>query len=109
MIYSPRMDLFLQQPVAAAAIHFVNAALAFASAIGISSAVSMNRGARMNVAWVLIAAGLILIGISQASVALEAMGLPLLPDWDGIKAGLGLLLVLIGALHGRSLLKKALK
>lgn len=109
MIYSSHMDPFLQQPGVTAAIHFINAALAFASAIGISSAVSMNRGARMNVAWVLTAIGLILIGTSQASVALEAIGLPLLPDWDGIKAGLGLLLILIGVLYGRRLLKRALK
>lgn len=100
---------FLEQPSFLMALHAVNACVAFAAAIGISSAISMNRGAKVNLAGVMVAVGIILIGLAEANLAFKAMGLPLMPGWDGIKTGAGLLLTLAGVLYGRRLLKKAVR
>jgi hypothetical protein len=99
----------LTEPWVSAAVHGAGAAAAFAAALTLSSAAHMNRGAKANRALILIAIGTILFGLGEGNRALTAAGMPLLPEWDGIKALAGVLLVLFGAAYWRALLKDALR
>lgn len=81
---------------------------AFLSALLLSSAIRMNKGAKSNVAWVSIALGLILVGVSEAGAALSRAGFSLLERWGDFLMTAGLLCILLGVVLWRRLVKKAL-
>jgi len=87
--------------------HGVASAPAFLATLLISSAVRANKGAKANRAWVAVALGLILIGVSEGSKLTTYLGFPLLENWDGLMNSVGAVLILFGALIWRGIVKKA--
>lgn len=102
-------ETLLESASFAATLHAVSAAAAFAAALAISSAVLLNKGAKSNLSWLLIAVGLVLIGLAQGNEFLALMDLPNLGKWEDLKTFAGLLLILAGAWYWRHLLKKLVK
>ena len=91
------------------AVPAATALICLASALVISSLVFLNKGAKMNAAWSLIAVGLLCIGVSEGDAAMTVLGLPNLSSArDLIRLG-GASLVLFGVAYGRSLIKRLLK
>ena len=91
------------------AVPIATALLCLASALGIASAVLLNRGAKVNVAWSLVAVGLAAIGITEGDRVLAVLGLPNLTELRDVIRLCGALLVFSGVLYGRDLLKRLAK
>lgn len=89
------------------AAYGVASASAFLATLVLSSAVRTNKGAKANRAWVAVALGLILIGVSEGSKLTTHLGFPLLENWDGLMNSAGAVLILLGALIWRGVVKKA--
>ena len=90
------------------AMHAIACMSAFIAALVLSSAMRLNKGARSNVAWGLIALGLILIGLSEGGRLAAHLGYNFVEEWDHLLMVIGMPLVLLGAILYRRLLKKAL-
>jgi hypothetical protein len=74
------------------------------------SIIRVNRGAKANPAWILIASGFLLLGIDFAIIFLGMLTIiPYLGVIFSVVPLVGLLLVLSGLLYWRSLLKKLVK
>jgi len=80
-----------------------------ASAIGIVSLVLLNKGAKVNMAWGLIAAGLLANGLAEGDRVLAALGLTDLKGLRDVARLCGALLIFGGVLYGRDLLKRLVK
>ena len=92
-----------------ALMHGGAAVLALATALLISSAMRMNKGAKINRSWLLIAIGLILIFLAEGNKFLGVMKYPSFDRWDEVKMFAGMLFMLLGILHWRGLLKGMLR
>lgn len=83
--------------------------LCFASALGLLSLVSSNKGARINLTWILLAFALICFGAAEGGRVLLSLSLADIVPWEPVLRALGALLALIGVLYGRRLFKELLK
>jgi hypothetical protein len=92
-----------------AVVHAAGALLAFGTALGLSSVAFLNKGAKVNLAWILSAVGLISVGLAQASLFMEESGFPSYSAWEAPLSAGGLLLILIGVLYARRLIRKLMK
>ena len=91
------------------AIPAATALFCLASCITILNAAFLNRGAKVNIGWSLIAVGLFLIAAAYVDRVLEAFGLPNLSAWRDLAVLIGALLVFCGTAYGRDLLKRLVK
>lgn len=80
-----------------------------ASVLGISSLVLYNKGAKVNLAWSLVAFGLFAVGISEGDRVFESLGLPNLSDFRLVVRLIGALLIFGGVLYGRDIYKRLVK
>lgn len=83
--------------------------LCFASALGLSSLMLSNKGAKINAAWGLIAVGLVGIAIGEGDRVLYELGFAGLSDWRNVFRAVGALLIFAGVMYGRRLYRKLLK
>lgn len=103
------MDTILQAQWFLAVMHGGAALLALAATLLISSAMRLNKGAKANRAWLLVAIGLILVFLAEGNKFLGVMNLPSFDKYDEVKMFFGMLFMLLGILHWRGLLKGMLK
>lgn len=79
------------------------------AAATLASLIRLNKGARLNRAWGLLALGLVCFGLAGIDRTFELLGLPNAADArEALSAGAALL-VMIGAVYGRSLYRGLLK
>lgn len=102
-------ETLFKAPLFLAFMHGGAALLALATTLLISSAMRMNKGAKINRSWLLVALGLILIFLAEGNKFLGVMGFPSFDTYDEIKMTVGMLFMLLGILHWRGLLKGMLK
>lgn len=87
----------------------VAAVFCLAAAFSLTSLIRLNKGAKLNRAWGLLAFGLACLGLAALDRTLELLGLPnAAAVRDGLTA-LGSLLMLAGAVYGRGLYRNLLK
>jgi hypothetical protein len=94
----------------ALAMPAVAAFCCFVSAAALSGLIRLNKGARINRAWGLIAFGLACFGLAALDRTFQLLDLPNASGTprDAV-AALGSLFMLIGAVYGRGLYKDLLK
>ena len=80
-----------------------------ASVFGILSLVLLNKGAKVNFAWGLIAAGLLADALAEGDRVLAALGLTDLKELRDVARLCGALLIFGGVLYGRDVLKRLVK
>lgn len=85
------------------------ALLAFGAALVITSGIRVNRGAKVNRAWLLIAAGVFVIGVAMANRAVSMLDLPNIAAWGDAMTVVGLALVVVGLVEWRRLLSELTK
>lgn len=83
--------------------------LCLVSAIGIASIVALNRGAKANLAWSLIATGLVAFGITEGDRVLAVLGLSNLTDLRDVIRLCGALLIFCGIVYWRDILRRLVK
>lgn len=108
MIYFTRMLPIFETTWFVIAVQGGAAVLAFVGALILSSAIALNKGAKSNLGWALVAVGLVLIGMAEGNRLLDFLGLPVLPEWDAVKTAAGVVFIAAGAFVWRRLLKKTL-
>lgn len=81
----------------------------FASVIGIINVVMYNKGAKVNLAWGLVAAGLFAFAVADGDRVFAALGLPNMSDLRGAVRLSGALLIFGGVLYGRDIFKRLVK
>lgn len=87
----------------------VAAVLCFAAALALANLIRLNKGAKLNRAWGLLAFGLACFGLAALDRTLELLGLPNAAAVRDALPALGSLLTLSGAVYGRGLYRNLLK
>lgn len=87
----------------------LTALLCFGSALALSGVILMNKGAKVNKAWVLVALGLIAFGLSEGSAIMHAFGDDRLMGWEDALRAFGAAAIFVGAMYARRLFKGLLK
>jgi len=87
----------------------VAALFCFAAALSLASLIRLNKGAKLNRAWGLLAFGLACFGLAALDRTLERLGLPTAAAARDALSALGALLILSGAVYGRGLYRNLLK
>ena len=80
-----------------------------AAVFGISSVVLYNKGAKVNLAWILVAFGLFAFGVAEGDKVFAALGLPNLSVFREALRLCGALLIFGGVLYGRDIFKRLVK
>jgi hypothetical protein len=86
-----------------------NSLLCLAAVFGILRLMRLNKGAKVNYAWSLIALGLLALGAAEGDRVLEVFGLPNLSDLREIIRVCGALLILCGVTVVRDLLRRLVR
>jgi hypothetical protein len=89
-------------------LHGLSALTALITCSVILSGVRLNKGAKVNRAMLIAATGLFVIGAGMANLALSEFGLPNI-GWTDTTILAGLVLVLLGAIDWRRLIKQLTK
>lgn len=97
-------DALLQSSSAALVLHGLSAALLAAAAVMAIAANGLNKGAKANIAWGLMAGGFLLLGLVEASKAAIQAGLPNMARWEDLLFALGAALIAAGAIVWRGLI-----
>ena len=87
----------------------VAAVFCVAAAVSLVSLIRLNKGAKLNRAWCLLAFGLACFGLAALDLTLERAGLPTAAAARDALSALGSLLILSGAVYGRGLYRNLLK
>lgn len=92
-----------------AAVPIATSFLCLVSAIGIVAAVLLNRGAKVNLSWGLIAVGLVAFSLAEADRVLALLGMPNLTMLRDVIKLCGALLIFCGVMYGRDILRRLVK
>src|SRR5690349_14811415 len=87
----------------------VSAFFCLAAAIALGSLIRLNKGAKINVTWGLIAFGLTCFGLAAIDRTLELLDLPNAASVRHVLSAFASLLIAIGAVYGRGIYKNLLK
>lgn len=85
------------------------AAFSLIAAVALASLIRLNKGAKINRAWGLMAFGLACLGVAGLGSALAELGMPNLGAAGDVVAAVGGLCVMLGAAYGRSLYRALVK
>lgn len=91
------------------AVPVATSLLCLASVLGIASQVRLNKGAKVNYAWSLLAFGLLAFGVSEGDRVLAAYGLPNLTELRDLIRLSGALLILCGVAVVRDILRRLVR
>ena len=87
----------------------VAAFFCLAAAAALASLIRLNKGAKLNRAWALMALGFGCFGLAGLDTALARLGLPNAGETRDVVAAAGALLAMIGAAYARSLYRALVK
>ena len=102
-------EALIQSSSAALALHAGSAVLLLVAAVTAVAAIRLNKGAKANIAWGLLAGGFFVLCVSEGSKAAIQMDLPNLASWQDVLTMLGAALTAAGASVWRGLIAKMKK
>ena len=85
------------------------AVFCFAAAFSLVGLIRLNKGAKLNRAWGLLAFGSACLGLAALDRTIDLLGLPNAAAARDALSALGSLLILSGAVYGRGLYRNLLK
>lgn len=100
------LDEILKNTYVLGVAHLVTSATLLIIALIISSVVRMNKGAKVNTAIIIVAAGVVVAAIVPGNIALDEFGLVNVTKWNELLLLLATALVLIGVMAWRRIIRR---
>ena len=103
------LDTLLKSPYVIGSLHLLTAVMLLVSALVISSVVRMNKGARANTAFIVIAIGTIVASAVPVNQAMLSFGLVDFTHWNIVITLSASVIILSGLYHWRRIISKMIE